>query len=407
MAWYNGVMESAEFSGRGSGELKFHELTEEEFGRLKFACGNFLQSVEMYRRYRNLGREAYLVGVFRDVEGETGEGDAKGSSGSRGEIVAAGLVLVRKWRLGKKIMRVPGGWLMDYDGEDYAEILRFLTREMRRFCRAHGGMVVEISPNIVSQPRDNENKVVEGMDHLGVRQELVGMGYKYLGEYEQAKWVYALELPGKTPEGMLMEFRTTHRQLIKKAEREGVRVRELKKGELGILKRITAESGERHGFQEPEIEYYKSMKEAFGEKVKFVVAEIPALKLREEDLAEARKRLEGVSGVAEGYVPLAASMFIDDGREMVYLYSGTIRRLQRYNGAYAIQWWAIQRALQEERERYNMYGVRPVAGNGVYAFKQGFRGHVEELLGTFALPVGLVGRLYLLRLKAREYGEIR
>lgn len=47
----------------------------------------------MYRRYRDLGREAYLVGV-RDDDGE---------------IVAAGLISARKWRFGKKIMRVPGG----------------------------------------------------------------------------------------------------------------------------------------------------------------------------------------------------------------------------------------------------------------------------------------------------------
>lgn len=395
-----------------SAELVFCELTEAEFGGLKFACGNFLQSVEMYRRYRTLGKEAYLVGVRKGV---------------KGEIVAAGLILARPWRFGKKIMRVAGGWLMDYDAADAEEILRFLAGAARKFCRQRGGMVLMISPNIVSQPRDNENRVVSGnteaaegdfgvrdREHLRLKRALERMGYKYLGEHEQVKWGYVLELRGKTAEGLLMEFRTTHRQLIRKAEREGVRVRELGERELGILKRITAESGERHGFHEPEVDYYKSMKAAFGEKVKFVVAEIPTAAMRKEDLegvaggsgtAEV-SGVSGVSGAVDGYVPLAASMFIDDGREVVYLYSGSIRKLQRYNGAYAIQWWAIRRALREGRERYNFYGVRPVAGNGVYAFKQGFRGHVEELLGTFALPVGWLGRLYVARLKPREYGEI-
>lgn len=374
-------------------ELSFCKLTESEFAGLKFACGNFLQSAEMYRRYRALSREAYLVGV-------------RCSRGDAGEIVAAGLILARPWRFGKKIMRVPGGWLMDYDAGDYGEILRFLTAQAKEFCRKRGGMVLEISPNIVSQPRDNENKVVEGKDHLEVRRALERLGYKYLGEYEQVKWGYVVDLTGKTPEGLLMDFRTTHRQLIRKAEREGVRVRELGEGELGVLKQITAESGERHGFHEPEVEYYQSMKAAFGEKVKFVVAEMPAKGMRKEDLEGVKASAEDGSGVAEGYVPLAASMFIDDGRELVYLYSGSIRRLQRYNGPYAIQWWAIRRALKKGYQRYNMYGVRPVAGNGVYAFKQGFRGRVEELLGTFALPVGWMGLLYVARLKEREFGEI-
>ncbi len=370
--------------------LEFCELEEKEFAGVKFACGSFLQSVEMYRRYRDLGREAYLVGV---------------REGSK--IVAAGLILAQKWHFGKKIMRVPGGWLLDYDGERRQEILEFLTREARKFCGKRGAMALEISPNVVSQSRDGENKVVEGANHLEVKQELEKMGYKYLGEEGQAKWLYVLDLEGKTPEGLLMEFRTTHRQLINKAEREEVRVRELGDDELGILKRITAESGERHGFQEPEMEYYQSMKKAFSEKVKFVVAEIPAARVRKEDLEGVSEVFEGVSGMVEGYVPLAASMFVDDGRELVYLYSGSIRRLQRYNGVYAIQWWAITRALGEGRARYNMYGVRPVEGNGVYRFKQGFRGHVEELLGTFALPVGWLGRLYVARLKEYEFGELR
>ncbi len=127
------------------------------------------------------------------------------------------------------------GWLLDYDGERRQEILGVLTREARKFCGKRGAMALEISPNVVSQSRDGENKVVEGANHLEVKQELEKMGYKYLGEEGQAKWLYVLDLEGKTPEGLLMEFRTTHRQLINKAEREEVRVRELGDDELGIF----------------------------------------------------------------------------------------------------------------------------------------------------------------------------
>ena len=45
-------------------------------------------------------------------------------------------------------------------------------------------------------------------------------------------------------------------------------------------------------------------------------------------------------------------------------------------------------------------------GNGVYSFKQGFRGRVEELLGTFALPIGVLGKFYVARLKSVEYSEV-
>ena len=351
----------------------FGELTEKEWRGLDFKCRSFLQSDAMWRRYQGEGREAYLVGVR---EGR--------------KVLGAGLVTARRWRLGRKIWRVAGGWLLDYDGERRQEILRALTEGVRELAREKGAIAVMISPNVEAQLRDAECQVVAGKDHLAVKGELERLGYKYLGEYEQAKWQYVLELKGQTAEGLFNEFRSGHRWQIRRAEKDGVRVRELAEGELGILKAIAAEAGERHGFLDPELEYYRSMKEYFGEQVKFVVAEIPAAKLRQE-----REKAEGPEVTVEDgeMVPLAAAMFVNDGREMVYLYSGSARKYQKYGGAHLIQWEMIQEALATGCERYNFYGVRPVAGDGVYKFKQGFRGHVEELLGTFALPVGALGKL--------------
>lgn len=362
--------------------MEFAELTEEEFATTSFGTENFLQSVEMYRRYHDLGREAYLVGV-KDAERK---------------LVATGLILGRNWHFKKKLYRVAGGWLMDYDREGWPTVLEFLTTKAREFCQKRGGMVLEIAPNVVSQTRDSDNRVVAGPEHQDVKRKLQDLGYKYLGEYEQAKWTYVKDLTGVKPEAMLKEFRTTHRQLIQKAEREGVRVRELGLDELDVLKQIAAEAGARHGFQDPAMEYYRSMKQAFGEKVKFVVAELPRESLREQDREKYAQ--EG------DYIPLAASMFVNDGHEMVYLYSGSRRDLQRYNGAYAIQWQMLNEAIKDGLERYNFYGVRPEKGNGVYAFKQGFRGRVEELLGTFALPLGLLGKFYVVRLRPTEYGAV-
>ena len=365
----------------------FGELTEKEWRGLDFKCRSFLQSDAMWRRYQGEGREAYLVGVR---EGQ--------------KVLGAGLVTARRWRLGRKIWRVAGGWLLDYDGERRQEILRALTEGVRKLAREKGAIAVMISPNVEAQLRDAECRAVAGKDHLAVKGELERLGYKYLGEYEQAKWQYVLELKGQTAEGLFNEFRSGHRWQIRRAEKDGVRVRELGEGELKILKAIAAEAGERHGFLDPELEYYRSMKKYFGKQVKFVVAEIPAAKLRQE-----REKAEGPEVTVEDgeMVPLAAAMFVNDGREMVYLYSGSARKYQKYGGAHLIQWEMIKEALATGCERYNFYGVRPVAGDGVYKFKQGFRGHVEELLGTFALPVGVLGKVYVGRIPEKEMREVR
>lgn len=72
-----------------------------------------------------------------------------------------------------------------------------------------------------------------------------------------------------------------------------------------------------------------------------------------------------------------------------------------------MQWKMIQEAVEKDCEKYNFYGVRPVEGDGVYNFKLGFRGKVEELLGTFILPIGMIGKMYVVRLPVREYGEVK
>lgn len=348
-----------------SSELEFVELTEDEFEKVKFPCDNFLQSIEMYRRHQKLGRESYLIGAKK-----------------KQQVVVTGVLVARKWRFGRKIFRVPGGFLMDYDDESYAEVLEFITEKVREFAVQRKGIVVEISPNIVAQTRDINNNVTEGPEHLQVKQELLDLGYKYLGEYEQAKWLFVLDLVGKTEQAVWDSLRVTHRRMLRKAEREKIKVRELGDDELMILQKLLAETGLRQGFVAPSLEYYRSMKKAFRDKVQFIVAE------REGE-------------------PLSAAMFICDDKEMIYLYGGTNRAGQRYASSYALQWEMIKKAIAQKYQRYNFYGTKPIAGNGVYQFKQGFRGQMEELLGSFALPIGVLGKIYVWRLKEREIGEIR
>ena len=361
--------------------MDFVELTEAEFEQARFSCDNFLQDVRMYRRHRAMGRDTFLVGVRN----------------AAGKVVAKGIIMTQKWYLGKKLCRVPGGWVMDYEAENWREVLDFLTAEAKEFCAKQGGIVLEIAPNIVSEERDGENKVIEGgVSHLAVKDELVKLGYKYLGEYECTKWTYALDVETKTAEELKRNFRKGHKAVINRALREGMRVRELGDGELGILDEIVAATAERHGFQNSGMEYYRTMKEHFGEKVINVVAEMP------------RSVLEGKEkGGAEEWVPLAASMFVDSGEELVYLSSGSRPEYQKYGAPHLIQWEMIQRAVKGKYKRYNFYGMKPVSGSGVYGFKRGFRGYVREMLGMFALPIGFLGKIYVARLKEITYACIK
>ena len=97
---------------------------------------------------------------------------------------------------------------------------------------------------------------------------------------------------------------------------------------------------------------------------------------------------------------MPSTFFIIYDNEIVYLYSAAEDEYRKYNAPYAIQLAIIRYALEHKIPRYNFYGI---SGNfskdaddyGVYEFKKGFGGRVEQLIGEFILPVNrTVYRLY-------------
>lgn len=351
----------------------------------------------MAQRYVNKGLEHYLLGVEYD-----------------GRLVLAALVVSTRSLAGQKFFKAPGGPLTDFDDPAVCERLKFFTLQARRFLRQRKGCILQISPCVELRRRDRKNQIFShdrdlGINHEPVKDFLEEQGWKYLGEFEQAKWQFCLDTAGTmrrnlelaseaelptdatatiTPEVVFRHFRTDHRQRIRRAEREGLRVRKLAADELGVLKEIAAEAGERHGFHDPDLKYYQEMAQAFGDKVEFWVVEAP-----QDD-------------GATKWTPVCAAMFVLANHEIVYLYSGSKRAYQKLGGAHLLQWQMIQRAITGDYQRYNFYGVRPEEGNGVFAFKQGFKGYVVEQLGTLILPLTPLGAVFAWRQKPHEFGSI-
>ena len=375
----------------------FRTISDAEWQKFAARCpaGNFLQSPEMAKRYRAKGLEYYLVGVEHD-----------------GGLVMAALVVSTRSLAGQKVFKMPGGPLADYDHPEILAQLKFFTSEAKRFLRQKHGCVLQISPNVELRRRDRKNQIFGsdrdlGINHEAIKDHLEEQGWKYLGEYEQAKWQFCLdtigtmqrnlelasevELPADAEEKIDAEtifrhLRTDHRQRIRRAGREGLRTRRLSLDELRVLKEIAAEAGERHGFHDPDLKYYQEMARAFGDKVEFWVVEAP--------------------DSSQEWVPVCAAMFVLMDQEIVYLYSGSRRQYQKLGGAHLLQWQMIQRAVATGCRRYNFYGVRPEAGNGVFAFKQGFKGYVVEQLGTYLLPLTPLGAVFTWRQKPHEMSEI-
>jgi len=373
--------------------MKFVQLDVSDFE--KFAAtapgANFMQSRQMYEKLAGQGREVYLLGA----------------KDGRGKIVAAGLVMNMGMRRGLgKIFGVPIGPLLDFSSKKWREILEVWTAGAREFLRVRGGMALEITPHAVVTVRNYENEVIREV-YPEIRGVLHTLGYKNVGEVGQIKWEYVLNLDGRTEQEIFESFRKDIRTRIKQATtRYGVRVRDLSYDELSVMEEMTDEASSVHGFSDKDLKYYQEMWQAFGSDVKFVVAEVPVEvadgSVPRLDLADFEVR-DSLSGK---FVPISAVMYMTYGPEVLSLFSGVTHKYPNVGGcSHLIRWELIRYALKHGYPRYDFYGVQPAVGNSVYNFKAGFRGEIEELVGTHVLPLNLRGKAYVSRMKYREFGK--
>lgn len=291
-----------------------------------------------------------------------------------GQIVAASMVVAKPSFLGKSLFVAPGGPLMDLED---AELTHFFFSKLKRYIKTHNGFVFRISPYYELIERDRNGEIVPGgFNHRKALNNLRTAGFRSSSDASQPQYLFALDLEHRSADELLASFKRNTRNHIRKAEKQGVTIRELDKSELSIFKEITESTSKRRHFTDRPINYYEQMYDLFHNRgeVKFILAEA---------------EIDGHK------TPLSAAMFMLYGSEVVYLFSGSDQRYMRdYNAQYLIQWYMIKYAAEHDFARYNFYGIQGLpdpksSDYGIYDFKKGFGGRVIELIGTHEIPVGL------------------
>ncbi|OZG51124.1 alanine adding enzyme [Pseudoscardovia suis] len=383
--------------------------------------GNFQQTSNMAALVKPTVKAVDFVGVRKAADGS---------------IVAGCMIAYTKGHLG-----LEGSiWVGPLCDEDDTELLAAMTRAITVSARKHHAVSVSCWPGQVYMRRTSDGEpdgaaddlAIDNMKRLGWRHAGFDRGYGSIVN----RWVYVKDLSGVSDEKALLKSYDKRTQWsVKRASSMGVHVRELGVGELGVFADIERQTAERRGFEYRGEGYFRRFKEAFGGAAHFMVAEIhvaeyvadmeakrDALQAKVEalqakqaqhpttrterqlgeetrNLEAARKRLaEAAEYAGDGDVlPAAASLFVENPRETVYLFSGSVERYKPFYASALIQHWAMLHLCVERGVgRYNFYGISGVfddpddEGRGVLEFKQGFNGYVEELVGEFTLPVSHV-----------------
>lgn len=227
------------------------------------------------------------------------------------------------------------------------------------------------------------------------------------------------------------------RNTIRKASKIGTTIRELDYDELDKFQSIMEETGERKNFSIRKLDYYQDMYKLFHDKgeIKYVITELNLKQYIERlnnEQQEKKKELEKLNDAKyndgkrkainneiasiekrkkeaieirkhknKDIITLSGSMFIMIQPEIIYLSSGNYSEYMQFNSQYLIQWDMIKYGLENNFKKHNFYGI-PANINlhpkdyGIYEFKRGFNGEVEELIGEYELPISI--HYYIMKL---------
>lgn len=396
--------------------MKFGTLTNEEFEvfALNSPQNNFFQSLYMKELLEKENREVYLLGIKNES----------------GKILAATLLTTSGHFFKKKTFEALKGFLIDYNDK---KLLTFFIKETIRFVNNHNGFRLIIDPYIPKVQRDIDANVVPGgIDNRPVLDTLKQNGFNEVKNSAQVKWTFVLNTDKKSDQ-LLKEMRPNTRNYINRTlNTYKLVVDELSYEELPIFKKITADTCARRNFPDRSLEYYQNMYKIFKDKLKVLVTKLDCklylqtlmnqkqeLKTKIETLSDGASNkkkkevmrkdiinidkkiaeVESLIQVHGDYLILSGAMFVLYGDEIVYLFSGSYDEYMKYCGQYRLQWEMIKYAADHNYKRYNFYGIKDVFNKegkdyGVYEFKKGFNGYVEELLGAYEVGTNFTYKIY-------------
>lgn len=401
--------------------MEFKVISEEAYHifQQQHPYRDFMNSTKAMKLKRTNGWEVEYVGVE-----------------DHGELVAATALTSIPVMKVYRFFYAQRGFLMDYRNQ---ELLAYFTEKLKSFLKTKKGLYLILDPNVLYKERDIDGELVEGgFNNSYVVENLVDAGYEHQGftkdfqVISEVRWMFTRYLENLDEETLLKQMHQQTRWSVNKTLKQGIQVRELPIEELDIFLDMMNHTSQRCDFEQREPQFYRNQMKAYGDDAKLLLAyldlndfrhkadlekaqlekemeeidqklqEMPASKKflkKEKVLQEAlelnAKKYQDASALEKEHgtiIPMATSFFIISNDECIYLYSAAYDTFKKYNAPYAIQWHMLRYALHHGIRRYNFYGIsgdfcKDAQDYGVYEFKRGFGGVVEELVGDFILPI--------------------
>ena len=287
--------------------------------------------------------------------------DAIAVRGEDGAIRGSLAVMTRKVPgIGRTLMYGCRGPVCDLDDR---ETFSQLLDGAKALAKKYKSYVIKIDPDVPSS-----NTAFSSMlQSFGFRAKEGGKNFEAI----QPRYVFRLNVEGKTEEELLANFHQKWRYNIRLAERKGVTVRICGKEMVPGFSDLMLTTGERDGFVTRKPEYFAAMLDNLGEHARLYMAFDP------------------------NDTPIAGTLAIHYGDKVWYLYGASSNEHRNLMPNYLLQWRMIQWAVETNCRIYDFRGVSGDVSEdnplyGLFRFKQGFGGDFTEFVGEMDLVLSPV-----------------
>ena len=349
----------------------------------------------------------------------------------KNKLLGATLLLANENKsIKKRFFYAPQGFLIDYKNYDLLEVF---TKEIINFVKEKNGIYLKIDPEILTTEKDEDGRELQGgINNLFIKDYLLKLGFIETDNNTiNPKYTMKLDLTDKSLNDILNIMSKKARQIIKRNERLGYIVRELKQDELPIFIKTMDKISSKFNTIEYELPFYEDLASAFTkEHLKIMIAELDLnttlnnLKKEEKVLQiEKEKRIglyqnnqlteetfiEKELGYKEQIniinkrrkyylslkkktdndkIFLGGYLFLMYGKEITALIGGMDDEYIDLDVSYSIHFKMLKKAIEYGYRSYNFYEVKDVNDGGFF-FKQNFGAKLFEHIGEFDYPIDL------------------
>lgn len=274
--------------------------------------------------------------------------------GKENKINGSVSVLIRRMPpAGSSLLYAPRGPVCEFDDE---ETLLNLKQGLDALAAQHNAYMLKMDPDVSIA----NMQFASLMHSMGFIQKKSSKGFESI----QPRFNYRLYIDGRSEEKLFANLTQKTRYNVRVAKKKGVSVTVAGKEALDDFVRLMNTTGERNDFFVRPKSYFLNFLDALGEHARLYMA------------------------YYEGRA-IAGAIATNFGRKTCYVYGASDNLFRNVMPNYLLQWEMIRWAVQTDCTVYDFQGV---SGNleeknnplyGLYRFKRGFNGTLDELAGEF------------------------